>query len=416
MKENLNIACYGFAAKDVGSGTEGNFLVLEELLKRGVKIDFYGWRGFTEPEELFGYDNFQYVALPENSFFKSLLTPVAKALGGGFNMAISTLFFLPENYRVLKRELLTNHKHEKYDLVLFLGLLAPFRLAGLPFISQTQGPPQTEWLFIQKLRKTIILLCGRVLYVKLMLFYQTKLLARRLEVRNSDFLICGSQWSKEGIIDYGILANSIKVLPYAMDTNRFTLCDSYPNLQHEDQKVFLWLGRVAPRKRLDLMLAAFKLLLQERKDVRLKVVGQLGYASGYGKLIYEFEFPEYLDYQPRVERLKIPDLMAQCDVLIQPSEGEDFGSSVAEALCCGLPVIVGPTNGTKDYISDSSFVFDEYEPESLKNAMLQAIDALENNRAVIAMEARKAAEKNFNVAIVTDGLENIFQEAIALYQ
>jgi glycosyltransferase involved in cell wall biosynthesis len=416
MKENLNIACYGFAAKDVGSGTEGNFLVLEELLKRGVKIDFYGWRGFTEPKELFGYDNFHYIALPENSFFKSFLTPTAKALGEGVHMAINTILFLPESYRVLKRELRANHQCQNYDLVLFLGLLAPFRFAGLPFVSQTQGPPQTEWLFIQKLRKTIISLCGQALYIKLMLFYQIKLLARRLEIRNSNFLICGSQWSKQGIIDYGISANFIKVLPYAMDTNRFILRDNYPNLQHEDQKIFLWLGRVAPRKRLDLMLAAFKLLLQERKDVRLKVVGQFGYASGYGKLIHEFEFPEYLDYQPRVDRLKIPALMAQCDVLIQPSEGEDFGSSVAEALCCGLPVIVGPTNGTKDYISDSSFIFDEYEPEALKNTMLQAIDALENKRAVIAMEARQAAEKNFNVASVTDGLENIFQEAIALYQ
>jgi glycosyltransferase involved in cell wall biosynthesis len=416
MKENLKIACYGFAAKNVGSGTEGDFLILEELLRRGVKIDFYGWRGFTEPKELFEYDNFFYVALPENSFFKLLLTPIAKALGGGISMAIGTIFFLPENYRVLKRELRTNHEREKYDLVLFLGLFAPFRIVGLPCISQAQGPPQSEWIFIQKLRKIIISLCGPTLYIKLMLFYQIKLLARRLEVGYSDFLICGSQWAKQGIIDYGVPSSAIKVLPYPIDINQFILHETYPNLKQGDDKTFLWLGRMDPRKRFDLMLAAFHMLLKERQDVRLKVVGQPGYAAGYGKLIREFEFPEYLDYQPRVDRLKIPALMAECDVLVQPSEGENFGTSVAEALCCGLPVIVGPTNGTKDYVSDSSFIFDEYEPESLKNAMLQAIDALENKRAVIAMEARQAAEKNFNVASVTDGLENIFQEAINLYQ
>jgi glycosyltransferase involved in cell wall biosynthesis len=106
--------------------------------------------------------------------------------------------------------------------------------------------------------------------------------------------------------------------------------------------------------------------------------------------------------------------MAQCDILIQPSEGENFGSSVAEALCCGLPVIVGSTNGTKDYISPSSFVFEEYNSESLAKIMLEAIEAVEQNKEKLALEARQTAEKNFSVSRVVDCLEKIFQETMAL--
>ena len=181
-----------------------------------------------------------------------------------------------------------------------------------------------------------------------------------------DIIICGSQWSKyrfkDRLIKYGLKSKTVKVLPYPIDINYFKSNSFHSNKKRSESKLFLWLGRSEPRKRLDLLLDAYALLLQERQDVRLKIIGGFAWAPGYKKLIDNFEFPEYLEYQPSIDRAKVPELMAQCDVLIQPSEGENFGLSVAEALCCGLPVIVGPTNGTKDFISSSSFVFEDYTP------------------------------------------------------
>jgi glycosyltransferase involved in cell wall biosynthesis len=174
----------------------------------------------------------------------------------------------------------------------------------------------------------------------------------------------------------------------------------------------LWLGRSEPRKRLDLLLEAYKLLLVERQDVLLKIIGGFSWAEGYKKLIDEFEFPEYINYLPSIPRTKVPELLAQCDFLIQPSEGENFGTSVAEALCCGLPVIIGPTNGTKDYIGSSSFVFDEYSPQSLKDTMLRAIQSIEQEREKLSHEARLIAEANFDLSIVTDRLEEILREVL----
>ena len=63
MNSDLKIAYYGFAKNGTGSGPGGHFLILEDLLKRGVKIDFYGYRGFTEPTELLTYPNFSYIPL-----------------------------------------------------------------------------------------------------------------------------------------------------------------------------------------------------------------------------------------------------------------------------------------------------------------------------------------------------------------
>jgi glycosyltransferase involved in cell wall biosynthesis len=419
MSQPLRIACHGWVGKQSGSVASANFLILEELLKRGFQIDFYGWGNSPESKEMFEYKNFNYIAIPYKSLIYSFFSTLpnnslSEALVKNVYSLLHLLFMYNSGYRATRDEMIARHQAKSYDLILFLGLYAPFRLENIPVISWPQGPPKTNWFFIQKVKEKVISLCGIIFYLKLMFFYFIRDLRARAEVRNSDILIGGSQWSKEQLVLFGVPSHTIWSLPYPIDIKLFQLDNLSFKQKPKDAKVFLWLGRIEPRKRLDLLLEAYTLLLKERQDVHLKIIG--GFMKGYEKLIDRFEFPDYLEYQPSIDRLKVPELMSQCDILIQPSEGENFGSSVAEALCYGLPVIVGPTNGTKDYISPSSFIFDAYEPESLKETMLQAIQAIEQDREKLAVEARQTAEENFSVARVVDCLEDIFQTSQALYQ
>ena len=402
MSKNLKIACYGFVEKNAGSGSGARFAILEELLKREVQVDFYSIKNFTYLQDFLEYQNFKhfYVKRP---FIASL----ADSIQGANNL----LFIRDLQSRLLREKIFYNHQNEKYDLLMSLGYHSEFQLEDVPVISWLQGPPQSQWYFIQKLRKKIISLCGISLYIKLKAFYALKARQIKSKIFCSDILICGSQWSKDRLIEYGFKPKNVKALSYPIDLNFFKLINSHSN-EKRDSKVFLWLGRSEPRKRLDLLLEAYGLLLQERQDVKLKIFGGFAWAQGYKNLIDQFKFPEYIEYQPFINKAKVPELMAQSDVLIQPSEGENFGFSVAEALCCGLPVIVGSTNGTKDYISSSSFIFSEYTPESLKETMLKVIEAIECDRRELSTDARKTAEENFDISHIVDSLENIFQEAI----
>lgn len=410
MERTLKIACYGYAESDTGSVNGANFLVLEELLKIGHKIDFYGWEGKrdTNPNQLSSYPNFHYTPIPESSLSRQVLNSVPLPFSREVASALYAALVYPSDRKAIRKTILDKHKVVKYDVLLFLGLFSPIKVDGVSTVSWIQGPPGMEWLFIQKLKRKIIELSGSVLYLQLKAFYILKALYARAEVKNSDILICCSSWAKEQLINYGVSAEKIKVLPYPMKLDQFASKTSRE--EGKGTKTFLWLGRIDPRKRLDLLLESYQQLLKERKDVHLKIIGAIRYVKGYGKLLDNFEFPNHLEYQPSISRSDVPDLMANCDILIQPSEGETFGSSVAEALCCGLPVIVGPSNGTKDYISSSSIVFDEYTVDSLKRAMLKALDAVESDRETLALDARRAAEENFSLAKIVDCLQNIFDE------
>ena len=414
MNNSMKIACYGYVEKDHGSLRGANFLILEELLLKGYEIDFYNHQDFIYPSELLAYKKFKYIDIKQSSLYYSL-----KALPNFIDNVISPLFITvlisQLNANKIKQNIASNHEWRNYDLLLFLGCYSKFRIRDIPSVTWVQGPPQTEKYFnLYKLWREIIKINGVALYIKLLVFYTFKSIFALPKLKVHDLLICGSKWSKKKLADYGFLPKRIHTLPYPIDFKLFEAPKDRCKSSSINTTTFLWIGRCDPRKRLDLVLEAFTLLLEERHDVKLKIFGKFRYAKGYKKLVDDFKFADFLEYEPYIDRLEIPKLMSKCSFLIQPSEGENFGSSVAEAMCCGLPVIVGPTNGTKDYISSSSFVFEQYTAQSLFETMLKAANTTSEEREIMALDARKAAEKNFDVSNITISLEEIFDRAVNL--
>jgi glycosyltransferase involved in cell wall biosynthesis len=405
----MKIACTGFVKRFAGSLSQANFILLEELLKRGYKIDFYGWPGFNEPLELLVSPNFRYIPVPDgNHFLPKLLRLIPRRIYNLIIPFLNILVFDRLFYGDLLQEVLRRHQRENYDLLCFLGLSAPVKTDVIPVISWVQAAPQTEWFYLHKLRRTLIKYCGMLPYLAYKIFYAIKTSKARQDLDNSQLFICPSPWTKDQMIDYGVSPHQIYALPHPIDTNLF---DVKPITVRSQEITFLYLGRINTRKRLDLLLDAFALLGQERSDVRLKVCGSTSnMEKGYMRLLENLPYADRIEYVPYIPQSEVPALMSACDFLVQPSEGENFGSSVGEALCCGTPVILGISNGTKDYAGGAAFVFEEYTPESLKASMLKAIHVLEQQPEQLITDSRNAAEMYLSVPTVTKQFEEILQK------
>ncbi|MEM9753033.1 MAG: glycosyltransferase [Planctomycetota bacterium] len=133
----------------------------------------------------------------------------------------------------------------------------------------------------------------------------------------------------------------------------------------------LWLGRIVPRKRLDLLLDGALRALQRGVDLRLDIIGGVGFAQGLASLIGRFPRPDVLQHVENVPHARVGAVLAQADVLAQPSEEEDFGSSVAEAMACGTPALLGPTNGMRDYACPKSIVLERGSPDAVADALTE---------------------------------------------
>jgi glycosyltransferase involved in cell wall biosynthesis len=200
-------------------------------------------------------------------------------------------------------------------------------------------------------------------------------------------------------------------VPYPIDLALFS-----PNLKASTSDAgtlrVLWLGRIVPRKRLDLFLQGAAIAIGRGVDLRLTIVGRVGFVRGYERLIKAFQFRERLEWIESLPRTEVPALFQRHDVLAQPSDEENFGSSVAEAQACGLPVIVGATNGNADYLCNRDLHLSNDQPETFAEALADMWRRKQLDLAGDIVESRRVAESYFHIDRVVDSLMGVLKSAL----
>jgi len=410
--DRLNLAAYGYVRRDGGSVATAGYLILERLLDLGHAVEFHAIGGFIVPDGLIGRPGFTYrpTTLPRVRSGWRLVEALPGRAQAGATLAYS-LAANAAHERVIGRAVALRHVGRPFDALLVLGLLPPFRVAGLPCVAWPQGAPNGEWEALRSLRPLAVRHGGAAVYAALRILYAWKRRQARRGVRRADRLIAGSRWSVENWVRLGMPRERCRALPYPVDLEMFRPDGPTDAARDESVTTFLWLGRVVPRKRLDLLLDAFGRLRRSRGDVRLVVVGRFTYPRGMRSLIAGLGAADGFEYRESVPRDEVPALLRRVDVLVQPSENEDVGSSALEALACGAPSVIGPTNGTRDHLGESAFLFDAYTPESLAAAMARAADSVRGRREEVAAAARATAERTFSVAGVAAGVEAALRAA-----
>lgn len=134
----------------------------------------------------------------------------------------------------------------------------------------------------------------------------------------------------------------------------------------------LFLSTLQPRKNLEGLIAAFRLLKQEYPEIehKLVIVGKPGWK--YGEILMEIDrnkdIVTYLNYVSDTDRLAI---LSNADLLVQPSFYEGFGMQILEAFAAGVPVAASNISSMPEVAGEAAVYFD---PEDI----LQIKDAIKN--------------------------------------
>lgn len=119
----------------------------------------------------------------------------------------------------------------------------------------------------------------------------------------------------------------------------------------------LSIGRFVPLKGFDMTIKAFieffkKLNPEERKQVKLTLVGKGPYREQLEKLIYKENIVGGIEIIKWIEREKLKDIYKKADVFLFPSH-EGAGMVVPEALSYGVPVLCYDNIGPGEFIDTS---------------------------------------------------------------
>lgn len=416
-RASLRIAATGYVSEAAGSVAGANSLVLRALLNRGHQVAFHSKPGFVDPRPIVagceGQGGFSFVdctnALPDRLHQRAiklgrLAAPLRTTLG----------WWDDRSYRRgIARSLarMVRAQPDPTRLVHWMGTWAYRRVDGVLNVSSPQGAPGTDARSLERHRETIIRLTSRSFYLKLRGYAAWRLGAGLPRFGESDLVVVGSSWSRQALIDlFDVPAARVKSLPYPIDLRRFQPPDG--SREATGPLRLLWVGRFAPRKRLDLLLDGVAEAIRGGLDVVLTVVGRSAFVPNYETLLREFPYRDRLNHIDRLPRDRMPAIMAEHDALAQPSDEEDFGSSIAEAQACGMPAIVGATNGTGDYVCGRSIRLRDDRVETFAEAVAQLADAKRAGALADPTPSRLAAERHYAIESVVQRLEAIFATAL----
>lgn len=171
-----------------------------------------------------------------------------------------------------------------------------------------------------------------------------------------------------------------------------------------------YLGRIHPRKRIERLIYAMSALREKINNAELVVIGS-------GDENYE------LFLKNEVERLKLNNVIftgfltgekkdfviSELSVLAVPSDFENFGNIVTEALVRGVPVIASTGTPWQELETHQCGWWVNNDQDSINNAILKAYEIGEAERIRMGLNGKRLMKENYSVEVLGEKMKLLYE-------
>jgi glycosyltransferase involved in cell wall biosynthesis len=238
------------------------------------------------------------------------------------------------------------------------------------------------------------------------------LLSRLKYGKDLDVIIAISEGVKNVLVDSGIEAKLIKVIPSGIDFIPFHEAEHSDYLRRElnfgpDDFLVGIVAHLADHKGHKYLIQAAELLKKESPKIKIIIVG---------------EGPLHMQLQKQVEQIHvedmvfflgfredIPQILCSLDLFVLSSYLEGMGTSILDAMACRLPVVATKVGGIPEVVVDGETGL--LVPPKRSASLAKAILKLYKNKDL----AEKMGEKGYRVVHEKFSAESMADRIIDLY-
>jgi glycosyltransferase involved in cell wall biosynthesis len=216
-----------------------------------------------------------------------------------------------------------------------------------------------------------------------------------------------SRSTKDDLIERGIAAEHVEVVPPGLDHRTHAL-----GAPDRSAPKILWIGRLEPYKRADVMITAMKTIAAAMPTAELVIVGEgsarraLEEQVRAAGLSAKTRFTGFIAEPEKIEWLR------RASVVVNSSEKEGWGMTVIEGNACGVPSVSSDVPGLRDSVrhEETGFLYEYGNADALAKAVLRLLgdDALYRRMS----EAALAWSQRFTWERVTDQTEALITATI----
>ncbi len=309
----------------------------------------------------------------------------------------------PELARALARRVAAFDLVEVHNLYLFHAAAAAFvcRRRGVPYVVCPHGTLDPYQRAFDRRKKAVY-----------------DLLVERRNLRRAGGIHCTSRAERDAVVAAGVPAHpyivplAVRLAPFERAADPAQLLVDRPEL--DGRTLVTFLGRLARKKRLDVLVEAFAGVAGVAPDAHLAIAGPDD--EGVGARVRDLAARRGLD--GRISLLGMLDgeekvaLIQRSALFVLPSEDENFAVSLLEAMAAGVPVVTTEGVAIHDEIrSAAAGLVVPLTVETIANALS---DLLQNRDLArrLGDNGRRLARSAFAWERLGSNLERMYAEVL----
>ncbi len=241
--------------------------------------------------------------------------------------------------------------------------------------------------------------------------------AGRRVLTGASRVLAVSQVEQRQLCELGVPSLAVRVIPNPVDLDEFAAPVTPGSFRRRaglpSGRLVMFLGKLTPRKRLDVLVRAFARLQQS--DAWLVIAGNdMGAGDATRSLVRALGVEKRTVFTGLLRGRERLEALADADVLVYPSEHEIFGLVPLEALLSGTPVIVADDSGCGEIVRATGG--GQVAPLGDADALARAIDGMLDDPSrwrAAAADAQPRIRSTYGADVVCAQLDELYSEMVA---
>ncbi|UCE73849.1 MAG: glycosyltransferase family 4 protein [Methanomassiliicoccales archaeon] len=188
---------------------------------------------------------------------------------------------------------------------------------------------------------------------------------------------------------FGISRDKMETIPSGIDLTRFRDM----GYEREDNSL-LFVGRLSPVKRLDMLFRAIAKVKRTIPDVKLKIIGKdWGVKEQLVQLSAQLDIKDNVEFLGQVTAEELIEHYNRTKAYVLVSKYEALGVTIMEAIGCGTPAVVTGVGGVPEVVGDCGILCEENK-ESVEQAISEILR--DENKYRVLKDNTKKRRKQFD--------------------
>lgn len=181
----------------------------------------------------------------------------------------------------------------------------------------------------------------------------------KLAIGRADVIHCDADHIIAPLIKLGAKPEKIKLIYFGVDTQKFKPADRNKKLQEElgivNSPTVISIRSLEPIYDIETLISSIPMVLKEIPEAKFLIVGG---GSQEAKLKEQGEslgISQSVKFTGRISNDELPEYLNSVDIYVSTSLSDaGLASSTAEAMACGLPVIITDFGDNKKWVEDGT--------------------------------------------------------------